>query len=681
VDLNLLAVELARLSLWIHTFIPGLPLSLLDYHLVQGNSLVGIATLKEAQQLVEVASGGPLFNQITSDLIAQAAESVARVGRLADTDAAEVFRAREALQKARKEEESLVAMMDILVASRVDNGIVIDIGVLQKWRDNPAIIPGSELRKRALKALSEIPPFHFPAQFPDVFQRERAGFDVIIGNPPWEEIQPEEHQFWPRYNPGYRGVPQREREQFRNRIRVDRPDLVAIFEKELENSRLLQRYLTSAEIPGFETGDADVYKAFCWRFWQLAAEPGGRIGVVLPRSAWYAKGSGPFRRETLTSGQVVDLTWLLNNQQWIFEDVHPQYTITLTSLEKASPHDDTNLTMRGPYRSLIRYHEGIKHEPVRFLVKEVLGWTDTASLPLLPSEESIEVFAQLRKAPRLDLDDRKSWRARPYRELDATLDKPLMVFSKERPEGYWPVFKGESFDIWENDNGLPSYYAWIDPEIAIGHLQKKRLRASKVKGSVFREFPMEWLMDINTLPCFRPRIAFRNVTNRTNRRTVIAALLPSEVVITNAAPYLLWPRGNEEDEAYLLGILSSLPLDWYARRFVEINLNFFLFKPFPVPRPPRSNILYQRTIALAGRLASRDEQFSKWASAIGVKCGPLEPDDKEDMIHELDAVVAHLYGLTEYRLRHIFETFHEGWDNASRMEATLKHYRSWREKI
>ena len=47
------------------------------------------------------------------------------------------------------------------------------------------------------------------------------------------------------------------------------------------------------------------------------------------------------------------------------------------------------------------------------------------------------------------------------------------------------------------------------------------------------------------------------------------------------------------------------------------------------------------------------------------------------MIAELDAVVAHLYGLSESHLTHIFETFHEGWDYQPRLTAVLKHYKSW----
>ncbi len=59
----------------------------------------------------------------------------------------------------------------------------------------------------------------------------------------------------------------------------------------------------------------------------------------------------------------------------------------------------------------------------------------------------------------------------------------------------------------------------------------------------------------------------------------------------------------------------------------------------------------------------------------------MDATEKDDMIAELDAVVAHLYGLTETQLRHIFETFHEGWDYGERLEATLKHYGSWRGRL
>jgi hypothetical protein len=58
-----------------------------------------------------------------------------------------------------------------------------------------------------------------------------------------------------------------------------------------------------------------------------------------------------------------------------------------------------------------------------------------------------------------------------------------------------------------------------------------------------------------------------------------------------------------------------------------------------------------------------------------VDSGPLGADDKDDKVHELDALVARLYGLTEGQLTHIFETFHQGWDHEERLRATLRHFR------
>jgi hypothetical protein len=109
-------------------------------------------------------------------------------------------------------------------------------------------------------------------------------------------------------------------------------------------------------------------------------------------------------------------------------------------------------------------------------------------------------------------------------------------------------------------------------------------------------------------------------------------------------------------------------------------MNYHVLNPMPVPRPSRDNPLWQRAVALAGRLACPDKRFRKWAEAVGVEYGSLSDDEKQDMVHELDAVVAHLYGLSESQLTHIFETFHEGWDYADRLKATLKHFHNWSKK-
>ncbi len=119
-------------------------------------------------------------------------------------------------------------------------------------------------------------------------------------------------------------------------------------------------------------------------------------------------------------------------------------------------------------------------------------------------------------------------------------------------------------------------------------------------------------------------------------------------------------------------------LDWYARRFIERHANFFIVNTFPIPRPNRENPLWKRTVQLAGRLGSPYKRFADWAKKVGVKHGPIPADEKQDMIDELDAVVAWLYGLSTSQLTHIFETFHEGWDYEPRLKAVLKHFQRWK---
>jgi hypothetical protein len=60
-----------------------------------------------------------------------------------------------------------------------------------------------------------------------------------------------------------------------------------------------------------------------------------------------------------------------------------------------------------------------------------------------------------------------------------------------------------------------------------------------------------------------------------------------------------------------------------------------------------------------------------------VRHSPLDPVEKQDMIHERDAVVARLYNLSDAQLVHLFETFHEGWDYEERLKAVLKHFAKW----
>lgn len=245
-------------------------------------------------------------------------------------------------------------------------------------------------------------------------------------------------------------------------------------------------------------------------------------------------------------------------------------------------------------------------------------------------------------------------------------------------KGRIPVWGGEGFNIWDPETG--EVKAWADPTIAIAELQRKRRRQIRDARSAFHGMPTNWAEDESTLPFKHPRIAFRGISQRTNERTVIAALIPGGVLLQNSAPYLFRRAGSAQSDAWLLAFLGSIPLDWYARTLIETNLNFFILNGFPVPQLRLENSVHQRVLELAARLAAVDERYAAWAEEVGVEVGTANAEPtKSELIAELDALVSLLYGLTGDQIEHVFATFHRGWDYTARLERVLAYYEQWKD--
>jgi hypothetical protein len=669
VDLNGIAVELARLAIWIHTFVPGLPLSFLDHNLVEGNSLTGIGTLDEAVDVLDPASRGSgqlsVFHAAVLSFLGRAEKALRRLAITSEATTRDIATARAAHEEALAAVEPAHQLFDILTAARLGKTTIPVVVDEETISDHPGLAA-------ARQAATQLGTLHFPVVFPEVFLRDRPGFDCILGNPPWEKLHVEEHAFWGLRFPGLRSMPVAALNREMARLRDERLDLVQEYESEVAAADSMRALLLKGPYPDLGASHPDLYKAFCWRFWQLVRS-GGAVGVVLPRSALSAAGSASWRDVVLDGGTFSEVTLLVNNRGWVFDDVHPQWTVGLTSIRRGSA--DRMVQMRGPFASLSAYRAGMMEDPLEFAAEALRTWSTGAVFPLIPGRRAGDVFLKLRAAPRFD-SAVGGWRPKPVQgDLNATQGKPYMTMTPPGTAELWPVYSGGSFNVWTPDNGPDSYYAWIDPDIALKVLQEKRVSSARRTGSVFAGFKREWIRDPETLPCLRPRIAFRDVARATDSRTVIAALIPGNIVVNHKAPYLLMVGGDERDEAFLLGVMSSIPFDWYARRFVETSVTFELLTAFPVPRPDRDNPLRVRVESLAARLAAIDDRYERWAEVIGVGVGTVNESDMLDVLAELDATVALLYGLSGTDLKVIFDTFHVGWNHGPRLSAVLAHHR------
>jgi hypothetical protein len=668
-DINPLAVELSRLALWIHTFVPGLPMSSLDHGLVLGNSLTGIGTIEEARDALDpkrAPGQGTFFDDVILDELAGAKTRLADFAAASEADKSEVEAGAKLLAEAKEASETVRLIFDAAVAIRIGDVPAQAILTTDDLRDllaNPAV----------LGVARRLSPAHMPYLFPEVFLREDPGFHVIVGNPPWEELVYEEIKFWTLRFPGLKGQSVERQQVLLDDFRTRRPDLVRQMESERDATNALRRVLATGPFPGFERGHADLYKAFCWRFLVLARRQ-GRFGVVLPRTATSALGTADWRRAVFARGRFASVTNLLNAGNWVFESVDGRLSIALVVVEVGASGP---VLLSGPFASEAALTGARGSKSVEVAEEDLATWSESLSFPLLPRPDSAKVFLQLRSRPSLGTDRADFSYAPVQGDFNQTTDSGLWTVGEANLDV--PVLKGASFDIWNPDAGRIHGSAAM--EAVLERSKSKLRRQTRTSSSAFYGLPAEELIDHHEMPFERARIAFRDITNQTNSRTVIATLTPPNTILTNKAPYLLRRRGSAKSDAYLLGVLSSIPLDWYARRFVELSLNFFILKAFPIPIYTQGEALAVRVVEVAGRLAAVDERYRTWADEIGVEVGTANDEPtKSDLIAELDALVSLLYGLTEDQVEHIFKTFHRGWDYQPRLDAVLTHYAAWKDR-
>jgi len=219
------------------------------------------------------------------------------------------------------------ALCDLVTAARIaGEPLHLEFG---NWEEFSRKVAGTLDHSAARSKIEGLDAFHFPIAFPEVFLRDRPGFDVIVGNPPWEKARVEELEFWGRHAPGIRGLGTADRNTALRDLRRTRPDLVALWEAERATTERLRDAVR--HFPGMNTGHPDLFRAFAVRSLALGSPEGGRVGVVLPGDAFKIKGGGGVRRLMQSLCSDVDVQLLTNKGEWVFDDVHEQKLIALVT--------------------------------------------------------------------------------------------------------------------------------------------------------------------------------------------------------------------------------------------------------------------------------------------------------------------------------------------------------------
>jgi hypothetical protein len=597
VDLNPMAVQLARLSLWLASLASDKPLTFLDHHLVAGDSLIG-ATLDDV--LRQPTRGGtgrrrpeplPLFAGVdVTPVLEDAVRTRLRLARDADDSAAIVLAKEKALAALNSPQSPLgrwSAVLDLWCAGWF-------------WEDGAP--PGSalfrELSDRLLCGRATLPErstdrflehsaglsarlrfVHWPLAFPEIFSDEHgerlpdAGFDAIAGNPPWDMVRGDSGEADVRAG---RKVEARRFTDFAREAGVYR----------IESRSHVNRY-----------------QLFVERALQLA-RPGGRIGLVLPSGVVTDAGSAPLRRHLFERADVDSVTGL-DNRGGIFP-IHRSLRFVLLTATAGRPTRDIACRFGITRTEDLDTPDG--HHPPLVITRPLLtrlSGGDDLGIPEMTTERDLRILEKI--AARLCwLGAAGGWNVQFGRELNATDDSGAFApFSGAG--GTRPVLEGKQ---------IGPFRVSIDG-------CRYELRTGGTTRHVAR----------------RVRLAYRDIASATNRLTLIAAVIPARAVTTHTL-FCLKTTLPVDAQHVLCALLNSFVANYLIRLRVNTHVTVALVSRLPVPVVRSSDPAFARLAALSRALTDGR--------------GPVE---EMPQYAEFQALVAHLYGLTESDFEHVLATF------------------------
>ncbi|MEU7255249.1 hypothetical protein AB0B21_05530 [Streptomyces rimosus] len=630
IDMNQIAVELARLGIWIHTFVPGLPMSSLEHGLIVGNSLTGIGTLSEAIDILEPkASIGQmsLFAEKIEGALQTASDLLRRVALTDEAEKSQVQDAARAYRQALAEAKDAKHIFDAAIAFR--------LGLIQIPGDADTAI-AAVIDNQAVQAqLERFGVTHLPYRFPEVFIRDRPGFDVILGNPPWEKVRWEATPYWAGVQPGLNALPDNKREERIQELRATHP-VEAAEEKRQEDLRVVLQNLfkTAYELRSgthLELAQLMLERAFKVR------RSTGSLGLVLPRQSLVLAGWSKLRQE-LARHHDLRIVQGRNHAEWIFEDVHASYAVVLLSTAPSHEPVTRVWVANGPEE----VRAAVDETALLLTQGDLASFSETYVVPWFATAADRRVFDLMRRGPRLASGEGwiKATHDARWDFRGSGPDKSLAV--RSQVGGAWKVLMTRHVVQFGIDFKSPV-------KQFIQHLADA---IQKSRGMVMSEGSI-------TLDDNHPMIILRHPSRSDDSRTLITAALPEAGILHNkgyvhAVMHDPTDCTNKAKRLALLGLLNTITVDWWARRFVDRHVTAPIINQIPLPGWTDEHIQTAATIT-SSLLARRG--YSRLAGGITVD--DASTDDDITLLVRLERLALDGYGLDRAALELIVADFNE----------------------
>ena len=712
VDRNPLAVELCKVSLWMESIDPGLPLTFLESHVRCGNSLIGASREIMGDQVPEAAwavlEGDN--KQLTKSLKKRNREEIAGKRKLpfeprSETAAlGDAIRAVEqasdadagALARKQREWNALLASEayehERLVADSwcaaffwpkdVPGTVAEAAPTTAAWlalRDGEGT-PSQVLVETTRRIAADYGLFHWELAFPDIFAR--GGFDVVLGNPPWERVKLQEQEFFARREPAIAEARNAaERKKLIAALPATNPDLwrewtgaTRVAQGQSHFARQSGRY------PLCGKGDVNTYALFAEHNWRVLA-PGGCAGFIAPGGIVTDDTTKAYF-QALLDGSALGSVHHFENESLVFRGLHHAYRFVLFTIRESRQADLVFYARRAA--DLDDRWRHFTLTPTDFATLN----PNTRTCPTFRSQRDADInLAMYRRAGvlwRENDPDGNPWGLRFLSMFHMANDsgrfrtRAELVAAGWTPDGdrferdgsaMLPLYEAKMvhqfdhrFGSYEGQSAAQANQGKLPELDDVAHADPGRLtlprywvRQDEVTERLDDLWDRDWLL------------GWRDITGAEKIRTVIASIVPRAAF---GDTFLLSvPSAEPQAVASLYGNVSSMAFDYCARQKVAgTHLKYFTMRQLPAFGPET----YSAPAPWAPSMQTRDWLLSRvleltytaWnLQPFAEDCdddGPpfiWDPDRRFQIRCEIDAAFFHLYGISRDDTAYILGTF------------------------
>ena len=712
VDKNPMAVELAKVSLWLHTFTVGAPLSFLDHHLRCGDSLFG-SWVHSGTERAE-SYGSPLLLRGPITKATSAAVGMQVIEGLTDAEIAEAHRSADIFAGVEESTAPLDAFLSLVHAldwlalrDKADRaaadaffdgqfGDPVEIALGRREPDSSREDGNrfADILERAHTLIAEEHFLNWQVVFPGVWSdwqspKLTGGFDAVIGNPPWDRMKLQQVEWFAARK---RDIAMAQRASDRKRMIAELEEvgdsLADDFAKANARAEASARMARAGgDYPLLSGGDVNLYSLFVERAMTIV-KPEGMVGLLTPSGIASDKTAAKFFQSVATQGRLRAL-YDFENKKVFFPDVHASFKFCVFVASPSRVED--------PAKCAFYLHSVAElDDPERRFPLTAADFArvnpNTGTAPIFRSRRDAELTTAIYDRLPVLVDRSsgeavKAWPVKYTRMFDMTNDSgqfrtraeleegegayPIGGNRYGSPSGDWvPLYEGKMVQAFDHRAAK----VIINPENRHRPAQPQPATPAQHRDPDWLPDPQYW---VPALECGWTAgsdwvLGFKEITAPTNVRTFIAALFPT-VGFGNKLP-ILKSEVADHPGWLLAANLNATILDFVTRQKIQgQTLNLFIIEQLPVATPdlykhvrfgPKTAGEIVREAVLELTYTAHD--MAPFARDMGhiddtgqVKPPfPWDEDRRLFLRAKLDAVFFHLYGVTDRDdIRHIYSTF------------------------